>query len=659
LALDDDRIMACHDGNVMVSQDKEGKLDLPTAAQLRRLGVDVNRQVLGTLSSMLGVDDPSAYLSVLAEMGLDRTRYAIQPDLIASALLSLMLNSSDTPTSLKRKRGEFDQEKTMRMVDSAYGLSAGNASAAWARLSDGAIVALMSYSRLSGKSIRFSLLLMRSMNERRSAKVPFDADMIFAPNNVHPEAPDVGRCFADVRAAIRKGAVETDSVAHFAESPHAWVLPYVRSLLDLSLLEEARLGYLICSIQSQPTLSRLTNLTNFLFCVQQTLSVAFSQSQPRSLTAAERAELGRLIERLLHFVRTQAWPTIVSVDDRTYTEMYLILARALIVSSYAIVNQLRGYKEDSNTRRQAMEGLAIARLALRVASSPEDLAFLDRNQAWLETADIVDAEPAAEVYFKTFDTMATYAKPDAFTGIIEDFLCICVSRKAPQLLDALLTRLTRIPPHLITPERIISGVFEQLVELQESGQGELVERLIVPYCTFFSGMLRHTEVQEAAEDLAQMIALASNASGSRRKTLEELISLVRHLRSILEQGSCSSVFVAAVLKGAQVAQQLLRLRGDVAALIPFETAFRIFASDELRQFAEDESDHARLRVLESVTMAFTSYRSPNGDVHSSLNFYPAISDIDVGKNVGAREFIEVICDRIRRKYAASISEQAD
>jgi hypothetical protein len=61
LALDHDLIFAHHDGNIALLRNKESKLDVPTAAQLRRMGVDVNRQVLETLSSLLGVDDPNAY----------------------------------------------------------------------------------------------------------------------------------------------------------------------------------------------------------------------------------------------------------------------------------------------------------------------------------------------------------------------------------------------------------------------------------------------------------------------------------------------------------------------------------------------------------------------------------------------------------------------
>lgn len=477
-----------------------------------------------------------------------------------------------------------------------------------------------------------------------------------SPNTILPDAPVVGDYIANVRAVIREGALDTALAARFAESPHSWALPYIRSLIDLSLLEEARLGQIICSIPSKTTLSRLTNLTNFLFCIEQTLSTAFSQSQPRSLTEDERAELGRLIDCFLLFVQAQAWPTIVSGNDTSYTEMYLILARALIVSSYVIGNQMRGYKEVPEARRQALEGLAIARLALKIVSSPENQIFLDRNEVLLKIADIVEPDAITEIYFKAFDAIADYAKPAAFTSIIEDFLLICESRKAPQMLDALLARLVTIPRELIIPEQIIDGIFYQLLALQESGQRELLEKLIVSYCTFFSEVLRHTAAKEPADTFAKMIVLASNALHRHEKTREGLLSLLRHLRSVLDQGSCSSLFITAVLKGAQTGQFTLQLKGD-AALIPFETTLTVFTIEELNQFTKDETEEEWLRMFDSVTMAWTSYQPPKGDVQTSVTFYPTIAGIDAESYAEAETFMRTISHRILQKYAGPITEE--
>ncbi len=140
----------------------------------------------------------------------------------------------------------------------------GNAYGAWGRLDDQAILIIVDYLRLAGNSIRFALLALRQINNVRTAKVPFDPKCVFAPNNVHPTAPLVGYYWADICNAINMEQLDEDTASRLSHSEHAWILPYVYYLLDLTLLQRVRLGLIICKVESQSILSRLTNSLQFL-----------------------------------------------------------------------------------------------------------------------------------------------------------------------------------------------------------------------------------------------------------------------------------------------------------------------------------------------------------------------------------------------------------
>ncbi len=614
LLLDHDTPVVHSENQVVLEKDNEGLYRLPNVAGLRKLGIDVdarNRPILDALKTILGIDDVEPYLSVLEEAGLRTQRYAIQPDMIAAVLLNLMFNSPEASMNLKCKRGEFSIARLARLIHGATQLAFHEAWSAWARLSDRTLSTLVENMRESGSSIRWPMLITRELNRRRNTKVPFNSTRVFAENNAHADAPDVGSFFSELHDRIADDMLGEATISKLASSPHCWVAPYVDALLELSDLEKIQLGLVICSISDTQVLKRLTNLLNFFSFLQDTLASVITRRKEDSLRTAETHAIDKLIDALFDFAVDVAWPTIIQARDRTFKNLYVALARALTTASFAVANELRGHPETEATRRRALIALDIARMALSIAPSSSDLQFIDRNATILLSHEKKSPVEAAKLYIETLNNMKTYADADAYTAAIGDLIFLSKSGSTPQVLETLLLVLAESPPNLVRSEGLIWRVVEAVTSIappSKASDPTLVVRLLVPLFRFFCEQMRQTEDAEAADGIAHLAMFLAN-SAVEPKQQEQVAGVFVEAHSSFVENPPSEVFLRALLKGVQLVQVLFRQRGaDADSLIPFETILFSPSKDELKSLAQDYVEQSHIEQLGGISFAVTNYQ---------------------------------------------------
>lgn len=622
LLLDHDTLIPQAGNGIVVVTDAKGKRRLPTVVEARRLGIDVDalrRPMLNTLNSALQIDDVEAYLSLLDETGLAARRYAIQPDLIAAVLFNLVFNSFETSTNLKRRRGEFSAHRLLRLISSAAQISSAapgdmpvSAWSAWARLDDRALNGLIGYLRELGQTIRWPMLMLRELNLHRNSKVPLDVDRLFAPSNTHPNAPEVGHYFTDLRDAIARDPFDDATIAALADSPHCWSAPYVDWLLELTGIEQLRLALAICTISDVAILDRLTNLSNFMRCIQGALVGASARCRDGTISEAENVVLDRLIGSLYDFATTRVWPALMRVDDRSFKDGYVILARVLTTSSFFVANGLRGHDESPETRHQALLGLELARLALAIAPSPGDLQYVDRNAALLRAHGVGEPLAVAELYRQLLDTMQPYADPKAYTGAIEDLLI--VAGLTTHTLDTLFSILDSAPPKLVLCERLISRVIDALIAIVQPDLSLVAEpdlaqaaRLTPRFLRYFADHMRETEDAEAADGITQLALIMANLAATTELE-EEAARLLADVHASLEEKPPSAVFLRALLKGATAVQHVFHGRASpCTALVPFGIQFLSYTKADLEHLVIDDAERDRLGELKGLVFATSSY----------------------------------------------------
>lgn len=632
-----------------------GLWELPTNADLRAIGLDLqrdNRAVLDSLREATGVEDLEVYLSVLRDAGLASTRFAIRPDVLSSALIGVLINAPDASLSLRRRRGEFDPKRATRLVAYAFAISLENASGAWARLSGEAILTLVRHARSAGRSIRWTLLLLRNINERRETKTLFHPEVVFAPNRVHPDAPAVGRYFAEVRSAITRSDLDIELIGHLARSRHSWVLPYIEILVELSTAEAGRLGLIICSVTNHTVLNRLTNLSLFLISTYRIIGSAFPPDAPPALTPAEKQIMAALIQRHLHFVQETAWPILSATGEKDFKDPHLALARGVIASSFAVINELIGRDRSVDLSEQVLRTLLIARQALETAHSPEDLAYLERNEALLQVAAATAASDVAAIYANTLQRLADGGTPESMTDAFYDLFYFCASRGDPAIFAnaaLLLTQCSKI----VAGEPILPVVLESIKKVGPRGRSHEFADVIFSLCDFFIEKLQQTQEGGAAETLPDLFDFAAQiASGLERPS--EIVDRMNRLRAMLDQGQCSPLFLEAALGIAQRAQYLLRERWPKSKdQIPFDTVFVEVSEDELLAFAADEGDLARFSGWRMLVLGRTRYSTSQETRHEYRCTYLDVADEASGGIIRAGDLVDGVVQRILDRSAAA------
>ena len=618
LRLDHDRMyLLTSDEHMIFLLNKDVELVPPTVSQCRDWGIDVdsfNKPMLQALNNILEIDDVEAYISMLTEIGLGAQRLAIHPDLIAAVLFELVFNSPETSVNLKRRRGEFNRARLVRLIEGAIELSEDAVWSSWSRLSDRTLVALTLLMRECGTSIRLSLVATRELNRRRSSKVPFDANAFFATSSTCKGAPTIGQYVLQVRDVIAAEAIHDATFTQLTDSPHCWVLPYVASVLNLTALEELHLGLVISAVSEDVILDHQEDLGNYLFCMQSTLMSAFSWSREAPLTEIETRVAGRLIDDASEFIKNKAWPALVTRDDRLES-IHLAITRTLLVVGYVISRQLRGRIETPTSRRRALEALEIAREALGSTRLQEDLQYLERSSALLLAMDLEDPSEIMPIYEAVLRVIAPIAETNTFTGAVEDILFLSTVRRVPHILEDILPILLTAPKDLVRCETFINRVLHMLVDLVETDVFERARwaaRLTTSYCIFFANRIQQTTDQSAADAISQLSWLGVQL-GRGTGQQDQIFTIFNHLHSALDQQQCSPLFIRAVLKAVQGAQHLLGMVYPEATPIPFGTDFMVFTKSQLEKFTRNGVELAKLEQFETLTLGSTEHVSSGGE----------------------------------------------
>ncbi len=612
LPLENDKLVVLTPmGKTLLVRDLNGLYRIPSVGELGKAGLDVEAHrlpILEKIAEILEVDDVESYLAILNESGLQKQRYALRPDLIAAVLFNLIFNSSEVSANLKRQRGEFSAASLCRLVEGAQSLARENALSSWARLSDRTLARLIVSTRDGGRTIRWPLLLARALNSMRSAKVPFNIDQVFSPRGKHTDARAVGGYFAQLRTSIVGNQIEDATARKLASSPHCWVAPYVEFLFELSVREKMHIGLVVTNISQPRVLSRLTNVLNFLVCLRAALTAALPSKHDVLVDVAEIRTLDRLVDGILNFVAKNAWPAITAADDRSFKELYTVIARLIIHATFIIANQKRGRTETKDTRRQALEVLTTARWALSIAPSTDDLQFVDRNSAILTSLDLFDPVEIGLCYSEMLQAMATYADADSFTNALEDLFYFINEKSMPCLLETLISVLIATPRSLVRAEVIIGPTVDILGRVGEGSPGlspEQTMQLTMQFFRYFSEQLRKTEDVDSASGISSLVGLMCNMALGRALQ-DQVAELLVEAYASLSESRPSAVFLRALIHGIHGAKLNFLMRDiEVASLLPFDTTFSKLSKEQLKPLVRGDGEAALLERIDELTIAST------------------------------------------------------
>ena len=626
---DHDPVVLYSENNIFLIREENGERRIPTAAEAKNNGFDVerrNRETFDTLSKLTNIDDVEEYLSVLDEAGLGKfSRYSMQPDLVGEALLKLVFNTPNVPKFLKRRRGEHDRTRVTQLAMGCWVISMKNSCSTWARLDDETLLTLLDYFRLSGNSIRWVLLALRDINLFRSTKVRFAPEMVFAQNSAHSNAPEVGKYYADVVDFLKRNTLDDDTTIRLALSEHAWLLPYVDDLGDLSNLQRARLGTIICKIEDAELLNRLTNLQNFFRIINGSFVKAFTGKHDQILDS-ERHAFAALADAAMSFATEKAYPIMVAAADEEFKSLYSYLGRMLNFCGFGVANQLFGRSETQVSRQQARNALEIARHAFKIAQSDEDIAYVDRNYVLLEVFEVSDPRDMADIYLKTLDHMQNYADANGFTGLILDSLLVASVRDKPEFASYIIAALSRYPTEIILGEKIVEPMVLALQTLiGEHDEYERIENIVCTLCTMVAYTLRGTKSEEAAQDLLTLFILAVNASGRNHNIRDQLIDLFVKLRECMDKDECSSTFIGTILKASgqcRTAWQdhMTNLPLEVATKIPFDINVSEVSPTGYQVIFQEGPEKDLLSHIGLITSFTIIYTSPDQKVYVNTNY---------------------------------------
>ena len=669
ILIDTDFLVVHLDKAMLLHKTEDGLYEIPNVSQLRDMGVPIdlqNQRLFENLNRILEIDDVAHYFSILEEIGLSDRRYSIQPDLIAATLFNLAFNSPDTPSRLKQRRGEFSAAKLQRLVVGAIQLDAGAAYSAWARLDDRTLSALIGYMRFAGSTIRFPMLMVRELNLRRSNRVPIHNSRLFDANHVHLNAVDVGRYFWRLRQTIGTSVLETGELQGLAAGPYAWAAPFVAELTELSQLEAIQLGRVVCAISDTTVLDRTTNLSSFLRCLQTGLSKAAARQRdaisgkgPR-LSDVEEHALDGLVDAVLEFGISKAWPHILKANEPEFGGPYRAVANVMVTASYVVGNQLRGREESEESRQRALVGLDIARLALDVAPQADILHFVDRNSALLLSQRATIPEEVASVYRDILSRMAQYAGAEPYTDAITDLLLRQRHQPSPEVLQTVLTALEEAPHELVIAERIAWEVSDAMSELAGRVQSEdSVDlcRLASRFFSYFFGRMRLADDDDALIAVGNLARIAANLA-SRAEQQHEIAKVFVEAYASFDASPPSEVFLAAFITTAQSVQMLFQGRqAAAAALMPIDTQFLIIPRDQLLPFVRDADEREQLQPLDHIQIA-TSSHMLGGRSHSFVSFNIIIArSPDFGGADALSSLARELYERMREKARPGVTSE--
>jgi hypothetical protein len=533
---------------VLLLRRPDGLLEAPSRDYLRRMGVDVderNAAVLRLISDITKIDDPGAYLAALNEAtSLGTRRFAIQPDLFGDAFIALMLNTPGTHRALATKRGEFSRDAFADMAFNIFTSFGENSASNWARLDGIRIRTLLDHLRFAGRSIRAVLLVIRAINLRSAKIASFDPRSVFAANSVHPEAKAVGRVYGFALDSIRANGDKWFADRKITSSKHAWVLPFIDSLHELSTRERGRLAVLIANISHREVIDRDTNHINFVRMIQRTLR-GISATSHDLLSNSDKKILGAAARNFCRFAKIHT--PLRMIQDFDELAFRCDLVNVFNMCAFGVMHQRFGVEETPETRAEAFGWLKFAHVVLPDASLTTEREFWKRNEMWLAALDL-DDQAASNMFLAGIAEMEAYASSDQLTGALCDFLQAAARRRSPNMLVHVYDAMLAAKSNLIVGDKIADSLqsltheWPQWKASFKQTWERCVETLGFLLCIFRSVSFASADV--AVKDVFEVVLESVKIDESQRDLAAEY--LARERREF-ELGNSSPKFLDTVL----------------------------------------------------------------------------------------------------------------
>jgi hypothetical protein len=598
------------DEAVIVEEVKSGKQRVPSVSELGEVGREIadkhNRTVVHNLSQAADVDDAEPYLTALEDAGFSKLhRWSLQPDLLGEAFIRLMVNSPVLTAAQKQKRPEYRRARVARVIEGAVGLSMMNATRNWARLDTSTLLALTGHLRDQGKSVRLLLVTLKVLNLLRNEKLPFNAYDAFSMSNPRSRSAAIGRYYKTVWPALDDDS-DNDTSERVTKSDHAWLLPYFEYLHVLSPRQKFNLAQLICRVRVPATLSRLTNLANAVHVLRMYATQIASNDNPAGWHGAG-LDLGSLIDQIITYIADVAMPVLLASEESDLDEPFDHAANALIVASYAILNQSLDREEGAAGWDHALRALTLARAALAIAPDTDALAYVDRNEAALTMRMNAGSPEAITFNTQTLARLETYAGPvHCSRATVELLHYACQRQSLPALMRGFEYLLNAAAKGLVLLAIVAPAVPAMLDELTKPDVDRCdAVAMMLTICESLCTVLVSADDSDAFAAFGYALAITIPFALAEKGNRLAIRHFFERSRAILDSEQCGSDFVHTILQAAALAAYLWRKVDSSAEPLPFDVTL------------DEPTDEERARAWEEG-FAIGSAASPPGRVSTRI-----------------------------------------
>lgn len=607
------------ENGVNLEEFRSGQRVAPSLSELGEVGRGIadkhNRTVLENLGRIVDVDDAEPYLVALEDAGLSGARrWSLQPDLLGEAFIRLMVNSPVLRAAHKQKRPEYRRTRIAGVIEGAVGLSLEKAARNWARLDTPTLMALIGHLRDQGQSVRLMLVAFRRLNALRNEKLPFDANEAFSMNNPRSRSAALGHYYKAVWARLDDDDVDDKPNEGLAESEHAWLLPYFEFLHVLSPRQKYNLARLICRVHAAKTLSRLTNLANFVYVLGGYATQIASIEDPAGWRGMG-LDLGEAIDRIMTYMTDIAMPVLVAAGEKDFKEPFEQVARGLLSSSYAILNQLLDRRERAADYDRALHALDVARTALEIAPDTETLAYVDRNAAAITMRLKAGSPEAIRFNIDILTRLGTFAGSIHYSYAVVEFLHYASQIASSQAIIEGFEHLLQAAPKGLAVLRIlvpaIPAIVSELIK-PEVDQGDATA-ILLSVSTYLRSLLRNADDPDAFGAFGDMLEIAVPFCMERSPIAVR--QFFEHSRTILDKEQYSPDFRDTILQAMTLAAFWLREAGITSAPLPFDVAFEQQTVEE--QARRWETVPAEVAGIVKVTAI---YQAPGGGSAASTRY---------------------------------------